>query len=54
MSIEMRSVQEIEEAIAELRRRWPAHSLTPTMLGQLEELEVELERAQKVEDVTDA
>jgi hypothetical protein len=37
-------VRELEGRIAELKSRWPAHSVPPTMLQQLEELEEELER----------
>lgn len=37
-------VREIEEKIAELKRRWPAHSAPPRMWQELEELESELER----------
>jgi hypothetical protein len=37
-------VRELEGQIAELKSRWPAHSVPPTMLQQLEELEEELER----------
>ncbi len=36
-------VRELEKQIAELKRRFPAHSVPPTMLQQLEELEDELE-----------
>jgi hypothetical protein len=36
-------VRELEGQIAELKSRWPAHSVPPTMLQQLEELEEELE-----------
>jgi len=39
-------IAELEEQIAELKARWPAHSLKPAMLQQLEELEEELERLQ--------
>lgn len=38
---------EIEEQIAELRRRWPAHSAPPRMWQELEELEAELERVER-------
>jgi len=38
-------VKEIEERIADLKARWPAHSVPPSMWQQLEELEVELEKA---------
>ena len=41
-------VKEIEEAIADLKARWPAHSVPPNMWQQLEELEERLEQA-KVE-----
>ena len=36
-------VKELEKRIAELKQRWPAHSVSPTMLQQLDELEGELE-----------
>jgi hypothetical protein len=38
-------VEEIEEAIAELKSRWPAHSVKPQMWQQLEDLEEQLEMA---------
>jgi hypothetical protein len=38
-------IQEIEEEIAELKARWPAHSVPPKMWQQLEELEEKLEQA---------
>jgi uncharacterized protein (DUF1684 family) len=37
-------IEELEKRIAELKRRWPAHSVPPTMLQQLDEMEDELER----------
>jgi ribosome-associated translation inhibitor RaiA len=37
-------IEELEKQIAELKRRWPAHSVPSTMLQQLDELEEELER----------
>ena len=37
--------KEIEARIAELKRRWPAHSVPPHMWDELEELEAELESA---------
>jgi hypothetical protein len=40
-------IKELESQIAELKRRWPAHSVPPTMFQQLEELEEELERELK-------
>ncbi len=42
-------VREIEEKIADLRDRWPAHSVPPSMWQQLEELEDELEKAKRAE-----
>jgi molecular chaperone GrpE (heat shock protein) len=40
-------IEELEKQIAELEGRWPAHSVPPTMLQQLEELEAELEEELK-------
>jgi hypothetical protein len=36
-------IKELQKQIAELEGRWPAHSVPPTMLQELEELEAELE-----------
>ena len=41
--------KEIEEKIADLKARWPAHSVPPSMWQQLEELEDELEKAREAE-----
>jgi len=38
-------IKQIEEQIAELKSRWPAHSVPPRMWMQLEELEEALEEA---------
>ena len=35
-------IADLEQQIAELKRRWPAHSAPPTLLEQLDELEAEL------------
>jgi hypothetical protein len=40
-------IKEIEEKIAELKSRWPAHSVPPSMWQQLEDLEAELEEAKR-------
>ena len=40
-----KEIKEIEEQIAELKSRWPVHSVPPHMWQQLEELEAELEKA---------
>ena len=42
-------IREIEDKIADLKARWPAHSVPPSMWQQLEELEAELEEAKRVE-----
>ena len=41
-------VKELEEKLADLKARWPAHSVPPSMWQQLEELESELEKAKEV------
>jgi hypothetical protein len=38
-------IREIEEKIADLKARWPAHSVPPSMWQELEALEEELEKA---------
>jgi len=43
-------VREIEDKIADLKARWPAHSVPPSMWQQLEELEAELEEAKREEN----
>ena len=40
-------VNEIEERIADLKARWPAHSVKPSMWQELEDLEDELKKAQE-------
>lgn len=40
-------VKEIEKKIAELKARWPAHSVPPRMWQELEDLEADLEAAKK-------
>ncbi|MBN1366438.1 MAG: hypothetical protein JW967_00715 [Dehalococcoidales bacterium] len=40
-------IKEIEAKIADLKARWPAHSVPPSMWQELEELEAELEAAKK-------
>lgn len=36
-------IRELQEQIADLQKRWPAHSPSPAMLQRLDELEEELE-----------
>lgn len=43
-------VKEIEEKIADLKARWPAHSVPPRMWQELEELEDELKEARKTQN----
>lgn len=40
-------IKELEKRIKDLKKKWPAHSVPPAMLMQLDELEEELERAKK-------
>lgn len=40
-------VREIEEKIADLKARWPAHSVRPSMWMELEELEEQLRQAKE-------
>ena len=42
-------VKEIEARLADLKGRWPAHSVPPRMWQQLEDLEEELKQAIKEE-----
>jgi hypothetical protein len=42
-------VRQIEEKIAELKSRWPKHSVKVAMWQELEALEDELEKAQREE-----
>ena len=45
--MENERIRRIKEEIAELKARWPAHSVPPSMWLKLEELEEELEQAKK-------
>ena len=40
-------IRKIEEKIADLKARWPAHSVPPSMWMELEQLEEELESARQ-------
>jgi hypothetical protein len=42
-------VKEIEDKIADLKARWPAHSVPPSMWQELEALEEELEKAREAQ-----
>ena len=43
-------VRELEEKIAELKRRIPPHSIPPAMLQELEELEEQLDKAREADE----
>ena len=45
--VESKRIKELREEIAELIVRFPAHSIPPSMIQQLDELEELLERAMK-------
>ena len=47
-------IKEIEEEIADLKARWPAHSVPPRMWQQLEELEEKLEQAKREPGINEA
>ena len=38
-------IEELEEKIDDLQKRWPAHSVSPALFQELEDLEEELARA---------
>jgi hypothetical protein len=42
-------IKEIEDEIADLKARWPAHSVPSSMWQKLEELEDELEKIREAE-----
>ena len=44
------TIKEIEAAIADLKARWPAHSVLPHMWQELEDLEERLERARSADE----
>ncbi len=45
--MENERIKEIKEEIAELKARWPAHSVPLSMWMRLEDLEEKLEQAKK-------
>jgi len=45
--VENERITKIREEIAELKTRWPAHSVPISMWQKLEELEEELDKAKK-------
>jgi hypothetical protein len=44
-------VEEVQRKIADLKKRWPAHSAPPGMMQELDELEAELEEALKENNI---
>ena len=42
-----KKIKMLKEEIARLRSQWPAHSVSPTMILRLDDLEEELEKALK-------
>jgi hypothetical protein len=38
-------IQELERKIADLKKRWPAHSIPPALMQELDELEEALAKA---------
>ena len=49
--METERIREIEQKIADLKTRWPAHSVPPSMWQELEDLEEELAKAKKDSDI---
>jgi ATP phosphoribosyltransferase regulatory subunit HisZ len=49
-------IEELEEQIQALKRQWPAHSVPPSLLQRLDDLEdeLELERKKVAEGKVDA
>ena len=47
-------VRKIEDKIADLKARWPAHTVHASMWQELEELEDELEKAKEAKREADA
>ena len=43
-------IEKLENEIADLKARWPAHSVKPSMWQQLETLEEALEKAKQEEE----
>ena len=47
--INNKQIQAIQKQIDDLKARWPAHSVQPALMAQLDELEEALEEAIKAE-----
>ena len=40
-------IKQLEDKLAEIKARWPAHSVSPSLWQELEEIEAALEKARK-------
>jgi hypothetical protein len=49
LEVQAETVKELEQKIAELKRRIPPHSVAPAMIHELEALEEQLEKAREME-----
>jgi len=47
LETENKHIQELEAKIEDLKKRWPAHSVPPMMMQELDNLEDELAKAMK-------
>ena len=47
-------IKELEEKIDELKKRWPAHSVPPAMLQELDDLEEALVEELKKQNVEES
>ena len=50
VALDQDRASDLEQKIAELKRRWPAHSVPAGMWQELEELEEELKAIKETED----
>jgi tRNA-Thr(GGU) m(6)t(6)A37 methyltransferase TsaA len=50
MAMSRDKVEKLKQQIADLKKRWPAHSVSPAMMEQLDDLEEELMRELKRRD----
>jgi hypothetical protein len=53
MTMGRERIEELKKQIADLKKRWPAHSVPAAMMEQLDELEEELSSELKREAGTD-
>lgn len=48
--VDSEKIKELETRLSDLRSRWPAHSVPPSMFEELERLEDELEESRREEE----